>query len=539
MTKAPPANPFLRRRQLLYRLALSLGGFSLLAWLTWRASERPTAGQLLFFAGFAFLVHAFGFRIHVREAHDLTVDLGGAVHVAAALVGGPLLGAWVAALGAGGNWAYRRIREQAGAPWGKTRLFYDGLSVASVTGVYALAMLVSWAVFALVGGRPWAGQPLTAIQAGPLIVLLALYSVGTSAWVLPLYRFKEPPTPWRSLLVLEGRILAIEGVPQVVAGPSLAAALLSWPNWLAGILLLSVVLFVAVTRYAAALYEQALQRVRLEEELDAARRMQASFLPALLAPVVGWSLAARWEPANQVSGDFYDVIPLPSGDVGVVIADVSGKGAGAALLMAVARTYIRAAAATVGDDPAAVLEQVNRWLASEALEGSFVSACYVLLRPNSGLVRWANAGHPRPLLRRASGEVEVLFAPGMVMGVVPGARYETKEISFAPGDSLLLYTDGLTDAADRGLRHFGDRRLRSLIGAVSPEPHTLVSRISEATLAFRDGVAPGDDLTLVAMRYDGENTDLPVSVGGLRASGRPTEADRGTARSEDPRPAAN
>ncbi len=205
----------------------------------------------------------------------------------------------------------------------------------------------------------------------------------------------------------------------------------------------------------------AVERERIETELRVARTIQQTLLPKELPALAGWEIAAHWQPAREVSGDFYDFLPFDDGRLGVIIADVTDKGVPAALVMATTRTLLRAAAERLVA-PGDVLARANDVLCPDIPPKMFVTCLYAVLDPATGIVRYANAGHDTPYLRRGAGGVEELRARGMPLGLMPGMPYEEKEIVLNPGDTLLLYSDGLVEAHNTQRAMLGFPQLRSL-----------------------------------------------------------------------------
>lgn len=248
---------------------------------------------------------------------------------------------------------------------------------------------------------------------------------------------------------------------------------------------------------------QNLRRRRLEAELAAGREIQLGLLPSTSPEVPGWEVAAFYQAAGEVGGDFYDFVELPSEPdmLGLVIADVVGKGIPAALYMALSRTTIRASALTK-KRPAAVLQRANRLLLQESHSGLFLTALYAVLDTGSGRIRYANAGHNRPLwLRSASGEIGELNARGTVLGALEEIKIEECEIDVAPGDLLAFYTDGVTEAMDASGQLFGQERLREAIGT-KPAAHAqeVVTAVVDALKTYVDGAPQSDDLTLFVVK---------------------------------------
>ncbi len=243
---------------------------------------------------------------------------------------------------------------------------------------------------------------------------------------------------------------------------------------------------------------EAATRQRFEQELEVARLIQQNFLPKQLPELAGWQVAAYYRPAREVGGDFYDVIPLPGGKVGFVIGDVTDKGVPAALVMAATRSVLRASAQRLVD-PGEVLERVNEHLCPDMPEKMFVTCLYGVLDPGSGHFRFANAGHDLPYVKTAEGSVE-LRARGMPLGLMPGMPYEEKEMVLAPGDSLLLHSDGVVEAHDPHGAMFGFPRLKEAV-AQYPGGGELIDRVL-ADLHAHTGpdAEQEDDITMVTLQ---------------------------------------
>src|SRR5262245_25254727 len=206
---------------------------------------------------------------------------------------------------------------------------------------------------------------------------------------------------------------------------------------------------------------EAASRERIEQELRVAQLIQQNFLPRELPELPGWHLDAYYKPAREVGGDFYDFFELPDGQVGVVVGDVTDKGVPAAMVMAAARSVLRATASQVVS-PGETLQRVNELLQPDIPDKMFVTCLYGVVDPASGRFRFANAGHNLPYARTANGASE-LRATGMPLGLLPGMSYEEKEAWIAPGEALLLYSDGVTEAHSAVREMFGTPRLAELV----------------------------------------------------------------------------
>jgi serine phosphatase RsbU (regulator of sigma subunit) len=224
--------------------------------------------------------------------------------------------------------------------------------------------------------------------------------------------------------------------------------------------------------HSAQVYARALTHQRVEQELALAGEIQARFLPDTLPEVPGWQLAVKLEPAQKTSGDFYDVIPLPNGRLGLLIADVADKGTAAALYMALSRTLIRTYAVEHHTRPDFALRVANNRILTDTQVDMFVTVFYGVLDPNNGRLMYCNAGHNPPLLLKAEdgGGVQKLLRTGLPLGIFPGRTWEHKTVQLDVGDVLVLYTDGVTEAQDLQESFFGEERL--LAAALATRGHS-------------------------------------------------------------------
>ena len=240
------------------------------------------------------------------------------------------------------------------------------------------------------------------------------------------------------------------------------------------------------------------QNVRHEREQSDARAIQRGLLPSTLPCIGPYGIAATWRPASGYGGDCYDALTFDDDVLGLLIADVAGKGLPAALLMsnlqAAVRAFSEGAAA-----PGEVCARVNRLLCGHMVSGRFVTACYLRLDCRRHLLTCANAGHNPPLLVRASGEVVHLATGGTVLGVFPDLTYEQHEIEIRRGDRLVLYTDGITEATSPDGEEYGEERLAAAItDRARLDAPALTAAIFEDVLAFADGTLH-DDATIVSV----------------------------------------
>ncbi len=250
---------------------------------------------------------------------------------------------------------------------------------------------------------------------------------------------------------------------------------------------------------------EARERERIEQELRVARVIQETLLPKELPVLAGWKLQTHWRPAREVSGDFYDFISFPDGKLGLVIADVTDKGVPAAMVMATTRSILRTAAEQ-HQAPGEVLSRANSLLCPSMPLNMFVTVTYALLDPANGSLRYANAGHPAMLLRTA-GEVVELRARGMPLGLFEEMEYEEKHAALAPGDFLLMYSDGLIEAHGPDGSMFGTERLKQKLGEPVQNERLVQSLLDDLSGFTGDGWEQEDDVTLVTLEHEDDGQD--------------------------------
>ncbi len=255
---------------------------------------------------------------------------------------------------------------------------------------------------------------------------------------------------------------------------------------------------------------EALERERIEQELRVARLIQQTLLPRKLPNLPGWSVARHYQPARAVGGDFYDFIHLPDGRLGVIIGDVTDKGVPAALVMATTRAILRGAASRLLS-PGEVLQNANELLCPDMPPNMFVTCLYTILDLATGRLHFANAGHNLPCRRHLAG-VDELRATGMPLGLLPGMTYEERETDLEPGDSLLLYSDGLIEAHNPRRQMFSYPRLIELLRGHTFAKQkyfaeqkyggpTLIEHLLERLAAFTGPEwEQEDDITLVVLQ---------------------------------------
>jgi serine phosphatase RsbU (regulator of sigma subunit) len=255
----------------------------------------------------------------------------------------------------------------------------------------------------------------------------------------------------------------------------------------------------------ARLYQLAVEKGRLERELQVARDVQVSLLPREIPQFPGWEFVARWLPARQVAGDYYDFIPCKDGRLGIVVADVSDKGMPAALFMTLTRSIIRASV-DLPIPPVEGISRANRLICEDSTSGMFVTLFYALLDPVNNQITYVNAGHNPPLFfqtgkRPGQGALSRLDRTGMAMGVEPDTPYEQKTLALNPGDFMLVYTDGITDALNQQGQDFGMENLEGSVLAEREHPAEQMAQALENELQTFIGPAPlFDDSTFVIVR---------------------------------------
>ena len=253
------------------------------------------------------------------------------------------------------------------------------------------------------------------------------------------------------------------------------------------------------------------ERARVTHELAIGRRIQQSLLPRFLPEIEGWTFAAGYEPAREVGGDLFDVFHLRGRPdlVCLLIADVTGKGIPAALLMADVRALLHAAADNA-DGPADALGRVNGILVRERMTPLFVTAALLVVDTASGKIRFASAGHEPPLVARFRGGIDALDVPGPILGAFGDATFDEGTAELRRGDALLLYTDGLTEARDVERRFYGEDRLLETLGAVCGKAAEEIKQtIVDDAHRFRGSADAHDDLTLLVVE---RRSDRPAGL---------------------------
>ena len=244
--------------------------------------------------------------------------------------------------------------------------------------------------------------------------------------------------------------------------------------------------------------------VSLQRELDVASKMQQSILPTHFPSGDDFETFGSMDPARNVGGDFFDVVQLDGGRIGLAIADVSDKGVPAALFMMSSRTLLKGSAIGLAE-PGKVLQEVNDLLADDNESAMFVTVLYAVYDPPTGRLSYANGGHNLPVIFHADGSSTVLpYTQGLALAVLSGFDFEEGEITLAPGDTLVLYTDGVTEAMDIEKEEFGMERLRAVFAGGQPESAKTANEAVFAAVREFVGDAPqSDDITCLTLKRGG------------------------------------
>jgi hypothetical protein len=268
----------------------------------------------------------------------------------------------------------------------------------------------------------------------------------------------------------------------------------------------------------------AVVRARFEQEMSLAREIQMDLLPKSYPKIPGLDVFGFTVPARHVGGDCYDVIDLGEGKLAITIGDVSGKGTPAAILMANVQASVRALSET-GVPAGKLMERVNKIVCASTDDGVFITFFYCVLDSRTGVLTYVNAGHNPPFILRADGTKEELTDGGLIIGIVPGACYEEGCVAVGPGDGLVLFTDGITEATNASDEMFGEARLDEVVtrhrGRTARE---IEERVYTSVTSFAAGAAQADDLTMVVVKIAGD----PIGVVPSGGSDSPQEAKGGS-----------
>ncbi len=259
----------------------------------------------------------------------------------------------------------------------------------------------------------------------------------------------------------------------------------------------------AITLERAILHQEMLEKEQLDHQLKTAQAVQSHLLPPSPPSLPGYDMAGLSIPAFAIGGDYYDFITLPRNQIGLVTADVSGDGVPAALVMASFRAMLRAFILRELD-PTQITETINRMLADFAGQSDFVSCFYGLLDPGSGCMNYVNCGHNPPVYLTAGGDIKALDWSGPALGLFPGARYPASKLELAPGDLMVLYTDGLTEARNAEGEFFEVERLEAILRLNRSLPADGMTQvIIREARRFTGSEVFSDDVTLMVVKREG------------------------------------
>jgi serine phosphatase RsbU (regulator of sigma subunit)/anti-sigma regulatory factor (Ser/Thr protein kinase) len=398
---------------------------------------------------------------------------------------------------------------------------------AGLAVVVAVAVSIAISVTRSPGARPPdALAYVLAVTIGAVVFVRRRWPVGVlvaTFFLLQVYYWTNYPSIWPAVALAvplytaaaAGHLrwsLAVAAwywvIPLLVATVGFFGSLAGSLNDLVrdGSIMVAVLLFGNAVRTHRALMAEAAERLRRAEEdrerevreLSAARVIQQQLLPSELPSLPGWRIAAYYQPARAVGGDFYDFIELSNGQIAIVTGDVTDKGIPAALVMATTHSILRGDAPDRGF-PGSVLERANDRLYPDIPAPMFVTCLYAVLDPVSGRLRYANAGHSLPYGARADGVTE-LRATGMPLGAMPGMTYEEHETSLAPGDSVLFHSDGLIEAHNPAGEMFGVPRLQQIVQKSRGSEHLIDECLSALSAFAGSNWEQEDDITLVTLQ---------------------------------------
>jgi serine phosphatase RsbU (regulator of sigma subunit) len=241
-------------------------------------------------------------------------------------------------------------------------------------------------------------------------------------------------------------------------------------------------------------------RRRLAADLEQAAEIQRQFLPTEVPKVKGLELAGFNASCRTVGGDYYDFVVRPDGQVAVMVGDVCGKGMPAALLMMGLQARVQVLAEEPGS-PASLVERLNRILTAASLNNRFISFFFSMVRPETGEITYCNAGHNPPLLVRSGGQVECLEGGGPVLGILPDLAYEEHRCWLQPGEVVVLFSDGVTEATNPAGEEFGEQRLAAVAQQLRHKlAGTILEGLRKAVQDWIGGATAADDVTLVILR---------------------------------------
>ena len=339
-----------------------------------------------------------------------------------------------------------------------------------------------------------------------LISLIFAYTVGLAIWAVRWFvlRNHEGLEGWKKPVLFYG----ISSMGASIVGALIVEATLI-PGFVTGsgrnvaVVLMFAVLFCALFMgigMAMSFYRESLESAKAEQELHLARRIQRSFLLSNFPQRPRLEIHAVNLSSRQVSGDFYDVVPVGDDGVLIAIADVSGKGVPAALLSSMLQASVRTQAAA-GPSVAAMIEKINTLVCQRPATGQFATFFLAWIDERTMRMRYTNAGHNFPVMLGPGGR-RTLETGGTVVGMMEALTWTEEEVALAPGDRVIMYTDGVTEAADASGEMYGEDRLYAVLDALPGDlsAPVIVDRVLAELRGFLGETEPGDDITVLALR---------------------------------------
>jgi hypothetical protein len=377
-----------------------------------------------------------------------------------------------------------------------------------------------WAIpFALFFGTLFGGAQWPSYWRAYKTSLLFAYVIGFSIWATETFvmqRLRPEGAPrripmWAEIVAFAGVSVVASMAAAVVAHFTFFPGMMGGPRAILVTVMFALVFATLVTGiiYTVFFYRQSLQRARADQELDMARRIQRSFLlssfperPRLEIHAINWS-------SREVSGDFYDVVPVGEDGVLIAVADVSGKGVPAALLSSMLQASLRTQAGAV-ESVAEMMRRINTLVCQRTETGQFATFFLAWIDERSLRLRYTNAGHNFPVLLTNGGR-RLLEAGGTVVGMMEGLEWAEGEVELSAGDRLVLYTDGVSEAADASGEMYGEERLYALLDSLPKElaAPQIVERVLEGLRGHLGDVEPGDDVTVLALRVRERSDQSP------------------------------
>jgi sigma-B regulation protein RsbU (phosphoserine phosphatase) len=265
--------------------------------------------------------------------------------------------------------------------------------------------------------------------------------------------------------------------------------------------LLTVMANVAAIRIEHARLAEVEEAERLmAKDMQQAALIQARLLPSAPPAVAGLEIAGKTTPCRTVGGDYYDYLQFPDGRVGMLVGDVAGKGMPASLLMSSLQARVQVLFEDA-DNLAHKIERLNKSTCQNCPDNRFITFFMTIADPATGELVYVNAGHNPPLVVRASGGVEMLKGGGIILGILPIAKYQESRVTLTPGDVLVLFSDGVTEAADPRDQEFGEERLANLVMSLRDRcAAEIVEEVHQAVVAYSEGAPAADDITVVVAR---------------------------------------